>query len=396
MTLHSPLPTIPIVHSSPAAYTLTELSSSHLRPPCKAPERIFLWRGVTDPPLSTINHPIIRHIADLANRASLRDTAGYGAGLRKYHLFCDIFSVPERDRLPASFELLHSFALWAVSDPDPKDPILSAPSDIRFEPVSVGVARKYLSAVRAWHIAQGWPPPLSDSHHSRINWSLRGLENMHGGRRKPLRPPVTLAMLTALKATLSLSDSFDACIWAMASCAFFGMMRFGEVSVTSRAAFRPSKHLTRAHAFFGVDMRGSPYARLDLPSAKTARIGEIQSVFLNEQGSLCPLAALHNLAQIVPALSDDPLFSWRDSKGDIRPMAKIRALERINSILMAWGWGTTFGHSFRIGGASFYLAKKVEPEIVRIAGRWKSLAYETYIRAFEQISSQHLANAASL
>lgn len=203
-------------------------------------------------------------------------------------------------------------------------------------------------------------------------------------------------MLTALKATLVLSDPFDACVWAMASCAFFGMMRFGEVSVASRAAFSPSKHLTRADAFFDCDLRGKPYARLDLPSAKTARPGEKQSVFLNEQGGLCPLAALHNLASVVPALANDPLFSWRDVKGDIRPMAKIRAVERINAILVAWGWGTTFGHSFRIGGASFYLAKKVDPEIVRIAGRWKSLAYETYIRAFEQISSQHLANATSL
>ncbi|KAG1865647.1 hypothetical protein C8R48DRAFT_705530 [Suillus tomentosus] len=203
-------------------------------------------------------------------------------------------------------------------------------------------------------------------------------------------------MLTALKATLVLSDPFDACVWAMAACAFFGMMRFGEVSVASRAAFSPSKHLTRADAFFDCDLRCKPYARLDLPSAKTARPGEKQSVFLNEQGDLCPLAALHNLASVVPALASDPLFSWRDSKGDVRPMAKVRAIERINSILVAWGWGTTFGHSFRIGGASFYLAKKVDPEIVRIAGRWKSLAYETYIRAFEQISSQHLANAASL
>jgi hypothetical protein len=122
----------------------------------------------------------------------------------------------------------------------------------------------------------------------------------------------------------------------------------------------------------------------------------MQSVFLNEQGDLCPLLALHNLASVVPALASDPLFSWCDSKGDIRPMAKIRALERINSILMAWGWGTTFSHSFRIGGASFYLTKKINPEIIRIAGRWKSLAYETYIRAFEQISSQHMANAALL
>ncbi|KAG0692927.1 hypothetical protein DFH29DRAFT_816938 [Suillus ampliporus] len=92
----------------------------------------------------------------------------------------------------------------------------------------------------------------------------------------------------------------------------------------------------------------------------------------------------------------NPLFSWRDSRGDIRPMVKTHAIERVNSILMTWGWGTTFGHSFQIGGTSFYLAKKVDPEIVRIAGCWKLLAYETYIRAFEQISLLHLANATIL
>jgi hypothetical protein len=226
MMLHGPTPVIPVAHTSPSSSTLVSISSSYLRPPCKAAERIFLWRGVNPPPLSTIDNPVICHIANLASRASLRDTASYGAGLRKFHLFCNIFSIPEYDRLPASFELLHSFALWAVADPDPGDPIWSIPGIVPFEPVSVGVARKYLSAVRAWHIAQGWHPPLSDSHHSRINWSLRGLENLQGGRRKPLRPPITLAMLTALEATLTLSDPFDACIWAMASCAFFGMMRF--------------------------------------------------------------------------------------------------------------------------------------------------------------------------
>ncbi|KAI0732584.1 hypothetical protein C8Q72DRAFT_743636, partial [Fomitopsis betulina] len=55
-------------------------------------------------------------------------------------------------------------------------------------------------------------------------------------------------------------------------------------------------------------------------------------------------------------------------------------LSFINRHFSALGYGTTFGHSFRIGGASFYLSQKVDPEIVRIMGCWRSLAYQVYIR----------------
>jgi len=98
------------------------------------------------------------------------------------------------------------------------------------------------------------------------------------------------------------------------------------------------------------------------------------------------------MAKITPAGANDPLFSWRDSHGNIRPMAKDKAIGQINKIIQAWGWGTTFGHSFHIGGASFYLAQKIDPEVVRIAGHWKSLAYETYICAFELVANRHLGN----
>jgi hypothetical protein len=76
-------------------------------------------------------------------------------------------------------------------------------------------------------------------------------------------------------------------------------------------------------------------------------------------------------------------------------MVKAKAIAHINSILSVRGWGTAFGHSFRIGGASFYLSQKVDPEIVCIAGRWRSLAYEAYIRAFEQVASRHLGGLLS-
>ncbi|KAF8237994.1 hypothetical protein L208DRAFT_1244452, partial [Tricholoma matsutake] len=103
---------------------------------------------------------------------------------------------------------------------------------------------------------------------------------------------------------------------------------------------------------------------LDLPSAKTASAGEIQLVYLVKQQVLCPLEALRNLENVVPAGLGHLLFSWMDKKGDIWPMVRDIALERINSIIMSWGWGTMFGHSFRIGGDSFYLAQEASPEIL--------------------------------
>ncbi|KAI0085361.1 hypothetical protein BDY19DRAFT_855238, partial [Irpex rosettiformis] len=348
-------------------------SPSTLRPPCPAPQRLFLWRGINTPPASTLSHPVLTHLDHLASQASLSDAASYGAGLRKFHLFCDIFSVPESDRLPASLPVLKSFAF------------------VPFEPISIVAVRKYLAAVRAWHLAQGWPPPLNEDELTQLNWSLRGLDRLQAAHRhRPPRPPVSLHMLSTLRSALHLQEPFDAAVWAAATCSFWGMMHFGEVSVPSRNAFQAGRHISRGDCIMSHDLDNRPYARLRLPSAKTARPGETQDVFVTQQGELCAIWALINLSMVVPAAPSDHLFSWKDAAGSIHPLTRQAALNRINNIFQAHGWGTAFGHSFRIGGASFYLAQKVSPEIVRIAGRWKSLAYETYIRTFENVASRHM------
>ncbi|KAF9002741.1 hypothetical protein BDQ17DRAFT_1171869, partial [Cyathus striatus] len=162
--------------------------------------------------------------------ASLDESTNYGAGLRKFHLFCDIFTVPKVDCLPAAFPLLHSFALWAVTDPDLVDPGFA--DGTTFKTLLIPTICKYLAAIHAWHLAQGWPPPLSEEDRTRLEFSLHGMARLQGAsRRHPPQPPITILMLLALCASLDLSSSFDACIWAMATSAFFGLMRFGEVSV---------------------------------------------------------------------------------------------------------------------------------------------------------------------
>ncbi|ESK81314.1 reverse transcriptase ribonuclease h [Moniliophthora roreri MCA 2997] len=168
------------------------------------------------------------------------------------------------------------------------------------------------------------------------------------------------------------------------------MMRFGKVTVKSRADFNGSKHLKWSNVSFGTNNLGNPFATLHLPLAKTAEAGEIQKVHISEHKDICPLEALLNLAKVVPAGLNDPLFSWHDKKGDLRPIVCKAALKRINSITTAWGWGTSFGHSFHIGGTSHYMSLGKDPEIIHIAGCWKSLAYQTYLRAFELVVMRHM------
>ncbi|KAJ3560708.1 hypothetical protein NP233_g10660 [Leucocoprinus birnbaumii] len=389
---HTPPPAVfsdvTLSHSS------SPVNAATLRPPCRADERIFRWTGVNTPPPATINNPVLQMLTDAASRASLRDAGAYGAGLRKFHIFCDIFDIAEELRLPAPFHILHSFAVWAASDPDSINPDLK--SICHFEPVAVSTVRKYLSAIRAWHIAQGWPEPLTQSDLIRIDWSLQGLERIMPRRKRPPRPPVTIKLLRVMRGALNLAEPFDACIWAMATCAFWGIMRFGEVSYPSSRTFDGSKHLKRCDVTFDEDTNGVPYARLNLPCAKTAKPGEIQQVFLaTQEPEVCALEALANLAKVVPAKKEDPLFSWSDRFGKVRPMAKEAALKKINSISKEAGLGETFGHSFRIGGASYFLAKKVDPEILRASHQPAHRQYFEPLRAVGLASRRAAPNLLS-
>jgi len=377
--------------SSSSTLPRPALKPSPLRPDCAAQDRLFRWKGVNTPPPSTISNQWMRDRESSVFAASISDPTSYGAGIKKFHIFCDLFAIPEKDRLPAPFDVLHSFVLWATADATVVPP--SSAHTLHSDPISESTARHYLAAVRAWHIVQGWNPPLTDLGHDRINFSLRGIAKLQAEHHKrPIRPPVTTTTLRLVQKSLNLNSPFDACFWAITTCAFWGMMRLGETTVQSRHDFSPSRYLTRGDYTEAVDTKNRPYLRLDLPSAKTAKPGERQSVWLVPQGDLCPTAALHNMARVVPALRGDPLFSWRDNAGEVRPMAKPRFLERFNAILIANGAPRIYGHSFRIGGASFYMASGVDPKVVRMAGRWRSLAYETYIRSFEQVVSLHLTD----
>jgi hypothetical protein len=155
-----------------------QLCLSLFRPECDANQRIFQWRGATPAPTSALSILILQHLAQSALQAFLKDASGYGVGLLKFHLFCNVFNIPKEDRLPASYNLLFAFVLWACSSPDPNDPVFM--DSTPFKPVSVVTTRKYLSAVQAWHLAQGWPALLLIDNHKRMGYHLCGVMQQNG------------------------------------------------------------------------------------------------------------------------------------------------------------------------------------------------------------------------
>lgn len=130
--------------------TASSRSDMHL-PTYLHDQRLFLWKGVNTLPPSTVAIPLLERLAKLAAWYSLRDTGSYGLGIRKFHVFCDIFSVPEGDRLPAAFPSFIHLRFGQSQIPSK----LSNVEDVPFEPVAPSTARKYLAAaICARHIAQ--------------------------------------------------------------------------------------------------------------------------------------------------------------------------------------------------------------------------------------------------
>ncbi|SGZ08171.1 BQ5605_C030g10775 [Microbotryum silenes-dioicae] len=90
------------------------------------------------------------------------------------------------------------------------------------------------------------------------------------------------------------------------------------------------------------------------------------------------------------------LFSYRAREGSHRQLTSSAFLRRIKHILEASGRAVLNNHSFRSGGATFYLREGVHTDHVRNLGRWSSNALDRYWRQHKEIAIQVLSKAGKL
>ena len=207
------------------------LISSPFRPRVMAVDRLFSWRtpyGLShDESLLAELPPALVESAKISIMGALATSSRstYAAGLLRFNQFCDKWQISEDARMPASYALLCAFIGNYKGTTSGK------------------TIKSWLSGLRAWHLTNHAPWYGDDKWVQMARISA----NKEGSRyKRPLRAPVSIEHLLALRRAITISTPFHAAVWAVALVTFFGCRRLGETTVSSVSSFDPSLHVLRS------------------------------------------------------------------------------------------------------------------------------------------------------
>lgn len=304
----------------------------------------------------------------------------YNAGVAKLVTFASTFDIERHKILPIQPEILFKFVVWASPRLETSS-TTNTTSPIN-NPIKANTIRTYLSGIKAWHTFHDHPYPHECT--PKVELLLKTTKKIEGtASTRPPKNPVLLEHLQDLIEELTESTAEKQTALTVALCAFWGMARLGEL-------VKPAK---MSNQVLVKDLKWDPagsFVTISIREAKTAVPGEIQTIHLNKQQSLLdPVSAIRRLIARTRPTEDEDLFSY-PSNGSRKTLTKNRCLKIVWGVWEGRGRTALSGHSFRVGGASMRWNFDVPlTEIVKL-GRWKSKAYQLYIREY---SSDQLLNA---
>jgi hypothetical protein len=303
----------------------------------------------------------------LAIGPSTRQT--YSSGLRSFISFVDTHGI--RPAFPASVQTL---CLWVTS--------LASPPGA----VTLGTCKVYLSAVVTRHTELGYDHPLADAP-PMLSRILAGIKRMSA---QPSRPklPITTALLQEMRPHLNLQHRSDILVWAMMWTATTGLLRISEFATrgdTDSSRVLGLQQLTlynqTQRSYDLIDACSTDeetvYAILRLTASKTDPFRAGVDIVLSSSTTLRALLAYG--AHIQPhGSSTTPLFHHPDRTAVTRAWL----MRRVDGLLRRTGRDPRqySSHSFRKGGAVSLQSLGVEDSLIRRIGRWKSDAFNLYVR----------------
>jgi hypothetical protein len=192
--------------------------------------------------------------------------------------------------------------------------------------------------------------------------------------------------MVVLRASLDLSNSRDAAIWACACTAWRDCTRLGEVLVDSAAKFDSSRHVTRGcPKKRGTAANKHKFVQFKIPWTKTKKSVGDWVTSTETFDDIDAISAIeHHLAVNSSVPDSAPLFAYKTKSGWAH-LTRSDFLGHCNTIWAKAGMAALNGHGFRIGGTTHLLLHGVDPWIVMKQGRWTSAAFLLYWRNVEEI-----------
>ncbi|KAJ3812598.1 hypothetical protein F5876DRAFT_74672 [Lentinula aff. lateritia] len=358
----------------------SRIINNTLRPNVNSADRILAW---TSPwsiekklhDLQSIPLHILQQAEQIiASGLTDQTKSCYAAGLLHWHQFCDKESIPELMRMPASELLIAGFVGAHAGS------------------VSGSTIRSWLSGLRAWHILNRAPWP-SKSEYITFARCAANIKGSH--HKRPVRNPITLRHLFALRSALNLNIPFHCSIWAIALTCFWGCHRLGELTIPSKSAFDPKFHVVRSSVISDFLLQSSQTRiKFHIPWTKSTKELGADVVASSQSNNLCPCKAFEQHWQMNAAVPEgSSLFSYIDESGCSQHMTKSVFLRFVSDIWSRASMQHVLGHSFRIGGAVELLLAGVAPHVVAAIGGWTSLAFLIYWRRLEDIIISQVADA---
>ena len=238
----------------------------------------------------------------------------------------------------------------------------------------------YLSAVRNLHVTAGLHDEFSKQLTPKLEMVLRGIKKEAAKTKAPrIRLPITIEVMAKIKEVLYKNPTNpDNVLFLAASClAFFGFLRCAEFTVPSQSEYNPDTHLSLQD--IAIDSIESPaLIQVTIKQSKTDPFRTGVQMFLAKTGKeICPVSAiLPYLALRGP--TQGPLFTYQDGSYLTR-QTFTTSLRR--TLLQAGIDDSNYAaHSFRIGAATTAKDAGISDVHVKMLGRWKSNAYQLYVR----------------
>ena len=285
----------------------------------------------------------------------------YSSGERQFIRFCLLHKLisPQSPLLPTTESILIHFVTHLSNT------------------VSYGTIKVYLAAIKNLHTEFGCPLAFSSMY--LLYKTLRGIKTCLGVAKRA-RYPVTVSVLHSIYYKLKPFHSVDidsSMLWASFTLAFFGFLRSSEF--TCNGKFDIHTHLTRSDITFYPNISNPTHFDIVIKKSKTDPFRETAKLTIAKSNStVCAVTTLQDyILQTPTRQSSQPLFQFVDG----RNLTRTSLTNNLRALLQVCGLDSTLfaSHSFRIGAATTAGAAGLPDWLIKVLGRWKSDAYQSYI-----------------